>query len=181
MSHHYRAKSDEKLTPFLTLAVLLLLGVAMFATNYERIRNYRSYYTRSYITAAKYKFEHASKVEAAEAEGTTESVPVLLYHGIIGPDDSDGSNITIDNFIKQMTLLKENGYHTVSMEQYREFIMEGKTLPEKSFLLTFDDSRKDSYYPVQPILDMLDYRATMFTITGLSYPEGSRFYLSQAL
>ena len=58
-----------------------------------------------------------------------------------------------------------------------------KNLPEKSFLLTFDDGRKDSYYPVDPILKALDYRAIMFVISGRSLgdeKEVSPFYLSSS-
>src|SRR3989344_6949626 len=58
----------------------------------------------------------------------------------------------------------------------------GTQLPEKSFLLTFDDGRKDSYYPVDPILRALDYEAVMFVITSQSLGEkgqATHFYLSE--
>jgi peptidoglycan/xylan/chitin deacetylase (PgdA/CDA1 family) len=36
-----------------------------------------------------------------------------------------------------------------------------KILPKKSFLLTFDDGRKDSFYPVDPVLKKLNYNAVI--------------------
>lgn len=109
----------------------------------------------------------------------TESVPVLLYHGVI--DKPDGSNILLEDFKGQMFALKKAGWQTVSIEDFYAFMQGKKELPDKSFLLTFDDGRKDSYYPVDPILKALNYRATMFVITGKSLgrdEEISPFHLS---
>ena len=100
------------------------------------------------------------------------SIPVLLYHGII--EKPDGENMLIDNFRDQMFALKKAGWQTVSIEDFYKFMKGEKNLPEKSFLLTFDDGRKDSYYPVDPILKALDYNAAMFVISGRSLCEESK-------
>src|SRR3989338_2136654 len=50
---------------------------------------------------------------------------------------------------------------------------------DKSFLLTFDDGRKDSYYPVDPILKALDYNAVIFVITKYSLTQSSKYYLDK--
>ena len=108
------------------------------------------------------------------------SIPVLLYHGII--EKPDGENMLIDNFRDQMFALKKAGWQTVSIEDFYKFMKGEKNLPEKSFLLTFDDGRKDSYYPVDPILKALDYNAAMFVISGRSLGEESKtnpFHLSE--
>jgi len=106
-----------------------------------------------------------------------ESIPVLVYHGVV--DNFDGSNILLADFRDQMFALKEAGYQTVTLQDFYGFTQGNKELPEKSFLLTFDDGRKDSYYPVDPILDALDYNAVMFVITKFSLEEkGGNYYLS---
>ena len=107
------------------------------------------------------------------------SIPVLLYHGII--DEPDGSNILLENFKDQMFALKKEGWQTISIEDFYGFMKGEKELPDKSFLLTFDDGRKDSYYPVDPILKALDYKAVMFVIISRSIgddKEISPFHLS---
>ena len=56
-----------------------------------------------------------------------------------------------------------------------------KKVPEKSFLITFDDGRRDSYYPADPILRALGFNAVMFAITGQSIDSGvqkGNFYLT---
>ena len=116
----------------------------------------------------------ATKVENAKAK----SIPVLLYHGII--TEPDGSNVLLENFKEQMFLLKRAGWQTVGIADFYEFIKGEKNLPDKSFLLTFDDGRKDSYFPVDPILRALDYRAVMFVIIDRSLDDkkASSFHLS---
>ncbi|MBS3147139.1 polysaccharide deacetylase family protein [Candidatus Woesearchaeota archaeon] len=108
---------------------------------------------------------------------TANLVPVLLYHGIL--DKSDGENVLLKDFKEQMFALKRNGWNTITLEELHGFINEGKKLPDKSFLLTFDDGRKDSYYPVDPILKALDYNAVIFVITKYSLTQSSKYYLDK--
>jgi peptidoglycan/xylan/chitin deacetylase (PgdA/CDA1 family) len=78
--------------------------------------------------------------------------------------------------------LKAAGYQTVTLDAFARFIHGDQALPDKSFLLTFDDGHKDSYYPVDPLLKAFDYQAVMFVITKHALGEGSRqssYYLSE--
>jgi peptidoglycan/xylan/chitin deacetylase (PgdA/CDA1 family) len=114
----------------------------------------------------------------ATPQARASSVPVLLYHRIA--NDPNPYNVPTAVFKDQMFALKRAGWHTVSMSDYVAFTRGTKKLPAKSFLLTFDDGTKDSYYPVQPILTALNFRATNFIITrySIDQPIGSRYYLS---
>src|SRR3989339_479020 len=103
------------------------------------------------------------------------SIPGLLYHGII--DKPDGANILLENFKDQMFALKKAGWQTISIEDFYAFTRGEKQVPDKSFLLTFDDGRKDSYYPVDPILKALDYNAVIFVISKYSLGQSSNYYL----
>lgn len=118
-----------------------------------------------------------SKIVSPVNSKHAKSIPVLLYHGIL--EKPDGSNVTIDNFREQMFALKKAGWQTLSIEDFYMFMRGEKELPEKSFLLTFDDGRKDSYYPVDPILSSLNYRATIFIITDRAFRGDNSFYLSK--
>jgi peptidoglycan/xylan/chitin deacetylase (PgdA/CDA1 family) len=115
---------------------------------------------------------------ADEAASGSQSIPVLLYHG-----ESDTSQtLPLNAFIDQLKTLKANGWQTITMSQFYSYVKSGAKLPEKSFLLTFDDGRKDSYYPTDPVLADLGYSAVMFVITGFSFPANngkSTFYLSK--
>jgi len=110
----------------------------------------------------------------------TLSVPVLLYHGI--EKNSNRFTITPEVFKDHLFTLKKAGYQTITLEEFKDFI-EGKIdLPEKSFLLTFDDGRKDSYYEADPVLESLGYNAVMFVAAGQSLTEKSlrsTYYLNK--
>lgn len=106
--------------------------------------------------------------------GHAKSIPVLLYHGIIMKPD--GINVPISDFERQMAALKKNGWQTVSLDDFISYSDGQKELPIKSFLLTFDDGRRDTFKNGDPVLAALNYRATMFIITGRT--DKSPFHLS---
>lgn len=105
------------------------------------------------------------------------SIPVLTYHRVVD-DANDVNNITVSRFRDQMTTLKDAGWQAVSLTDFEAFMRGEKELPEKSFLLTFDDGAKQSFYPVDPILKSLGYHAAIYIIVQSSYTPESTYYLS---
>lgn len=114
--------------------------------------------------------------ELNQSEGFADSVSILVYHGIVEEPKTE-EDVSIETFKEQMFLLKKSGYRTITMVDFYEFIKNGKQLPAKSFMVTFDDGRKDSYYPTDPILAALDYNAVMFVITN-NFEKNSKYYLN---
>lgn len=115
----------------------------------------------------------------AAATSTASSVPVLLYHG-----EGPASSMPTPVFVAQLRALKAAGWRTITLEQFASFMRGKTTLPAKSFLLTFDDGRRDTFYAADPVLKDLGYNAVMFVITGLSLPNNGEhsvngFYLSK--
>ena len=116
-------------------------------------------------------------VEATSTTGVARSIPVLLYHG-----EGSDSDLPTSVFVQQMRALKADGWQTITLEQFDQWEKGKLTLPDKSFLLTFDDGRKDTYYNADPVLEDVGYNAVMFVITGFSLPSSgakSDFYLNQ--
>jgi peptidoglycan/xylan/chitin deacetylase (PgdA/CDA1 family) len=179
------------------MVVLLLIlivqtaGLYSFYIEQDTLANFKlSYATKVYYPSYRYRFVQLSKrigdivdekffgsppTHAEQIQAPAVSIPVLLYHGVL--ERSDGANVDIDTFRDQMFSLKQSGYQTVSDQDFYDFMDGQKSLPQKSFLLTFDDGRKDSYYPVDPILKALHYRATMFVITN-RVAKRQKFHLS---
>jgi len=107
------------------------------------------------------------------------AVPVLLYHGIVA--SSDRFSLTQETFRDQMFALKRAGYQTITLQDFLAFEKGEKDLPEKSFLLTFDDGRTDSYERGDPVLQALGYTAVMYVATedSLDAPQHhSGYYLT---
>lgn len=120
-----------------------------------------------------------SPQNVAIADSRAMGVPVLVYHGIV--DTPDRFSLTPDAFKEQMFALKRAGYETVTVEDFIKFAKGEKTLPDRSFLLTFDDGRRDSFEQADPILKTLGWSAVMFVATGQSYKDisGNGYYLNE--
>lgn len=118
--------------------------------------------------------------DSASASANAHAIPVLAYHGAPS-EGTDITPLTQGEFIDQMRALKDDGWNTITLEQFDAFMKGQITLPSKSFLLTFDDGRKESFYPVDPVLRDFGWSAVMFVITGFSITQNSNtsnFYLS---
>lgn len=106
------------------------------------------------------------------------AIPILTYHRIVD-DENDLNNVTSKNFSDQMFALKRAGWHTITLADYKQFMAETKTLPEKSVLITFDDGAKESFYPVDPIFAALGFHGVNFIIANASRTKNSTYYLSE--
>jgi peptidoglycan/xylan/chitin deacetylase (PgdA/CDA1 family) len=110
-------------------------------------------------------------------ETATEAVPVLVYHRI--PKEADGANVTLDTFKEHLATLHDRGWQTVTLADFHSFLRGEKTLPERSFVLTFDDGARASYYPVDPLLRVFGYHAVTFILPQYSLHSKTTYYVSQ--
>jgi peptidoglycan/xylan/chitin deacetylase (PgdA/CDA1 family) len=167
--------------------LFLLLGCLMFGgshflgqkvTSSEKLEFWRSGVPGEfdYLAAKESELAAVATPRSSGPGATAQSLIVLLYHGI--RESATADLVGWENFKNQMYALKEEGYQTVGQADVEGFLLRGEPLPEKSFLLTFDDGRKDSYYPVDPILRALDYRALIFIITS-TISEDDDFHLTE--
>ena len=125
----------------------------------------------------KIKSEQTLEIKPSVIEGTVDSIPVLTYHGIT--DEDDGENITLEKFRQQLYVLKREGYVTIGLHQLKDFLEKGKSLPNKSIMITFDDGRKDSFYNADPVLAAVNYNAVMFLIVS-RMSDFETFHLARA-
>jgi peptidoglycan/xylan/chitin deacetylase (PgdA/CDA1 family) len=124
------------------------------------------------------RFEDATRVlGATTATRAAESIKVLYYHGI--SETENKQDVSFSKFKEQMYALKKNGFETITTQQLEDYLLHGAKLPQRSFLLTFDDGRKDSFYPVDPVLKALNYHAVMFLIDA-EIQDRDMYYLDQS-
>lgn len=106
-------------------------------------------------------------------EANEQSIPVLNYH-FFYDDKTESCNENIclgtEMFEKHLKYLKENGYKTLTMEEFTEWMYGDLELPEKSVLLTIDDGAmgtgKHNGNKLIPLLEKYDEHATLYLITG---------------
>jgi len=91
------------------------------------------------------------------------SVVVLMYHHILPKSGFISSSI--EEFENQMKFLYENGYTTLSSEEFLKYKKGDLQVPKKSVFITFDDGWRDNYYYAYPILKKYNLKATVFIVT----------------
>ena len=79
---------------------------------------------------------------------------ILSYHEIADKSKTLDSSyaVTPSNFDHQMRWLMDNGYHFIGINDILKYRKNGKKLPAKSVLITFDDGYQSVYANAYPIL-----------------------------
>jgi poly-beta-1,6-N-acetyl-D-glucosamine N-deacetylase len=91
-------------------------------------------------------------------------VTILCYHDV-GKISNDFA-ISRDNLAAQLSYLKQNDYHPISLQQYIDSNNNKTPLPEKPVLLTFDDGYISFYNEVYPLLKQYKYPAVLAVVTN---------------
>lgn len=92
------------------------------------------------------------------------AIPVLMYHHV--SPNPGLATVAPACFAAQMAGLTQAGYATLGADDFLAFFTEGRAVPQKSVLITFDDGYLDNYVHAFPILRRHQLRATIFAITG---------------
>jgi peptidoglycan/xylan/chitin deacetylase (PgdA/CDA1 family) len=113
----------------------------------------------------------------ASTISTTVKVPVFMYHRIeTNPNPGDTWQISLTEFKQEMDYLKNNGYTTLTNDQFYNIITKSAPMPAKPVLLTFDGATVDFYYNAYPILKQYGFNATEYVVTdqiGTSWGSSS--------
>lgn len=64
-----------------------------------------------------------------------------------------------------MKYLKQNGYESISLTDVLDHFQNGKTLPHKPIVITFDDGYQDNYDFAYPIMKKYGYTGTIFVVS----------------
>lgn len=100
----------------------------------------------------------------AMVEGGTE-LPILMYHSLLRDGAMQGDYVlSPETFREDMEYLRSHGYQTVVVSDLIDFVHNGKPLPEKPVMVTFDDGFFNNYYYAYPILKELGMRAVISVI-----------------
>ena len=97
-------------------------------------------------------------------------VPALMYHYLT--DDLAGTSIkklrvSPEAFTRQMDYLVRQGYRTIGFADVRRGMSEGRELPAKSIVITFDDAAEETLALAEKILSARGLTAVVFVVSGL--------------
>lgn len=109
-------------------------------------------------------------------------VPILMYHYISNPP-SGADRFRLDLSVRpsmfeaHLQYLRQAGYETVSLSDLIFHLTQGRPLPPRPVVLTFDDGYRDAYEEAFPKLLRYGFQGTFFVLTGRA-DEGDPRYLS---
>jgi peptidoglycan/xylan/chitin deacetylase (PgdA/CDA1 family) len=98
-------------------------------------------------------------------------LPILMYHHIQVLSPIAGATwrlltVTPAAFEAQLAFLSKQGYHTIHFSDLIAYFDQGRPLPARPIILTFDDGWEDDYAMVYPILKKYGMEGTFFPPTN---------------
>ncbi len=107
----------------------------------------------------------AADVQTSGEVQTGVRVPVLMYHSILKDPAAAGKYVVSPQTLEaDLTYLKENGYSSVLSSDLAAYVNEGKPLPEKPVVITFDDGHANNLLYALPIFEKLDMRGVICVV-----------------
>lgn len=99
-----------------------------------------------------------------------------MYHSLLR--DSSQQNayvISPDLFESDLRYLMEHGYTCIVMQDLLDYVYDGKDLPEKPIILTFDDGYYNNYVYAFPLLEKYNAKIVLSPIASMT----EKYSLSQ--
>ena len=114
------------------------------------------------------------KIKVIEKPKAVQKIAVLNYHFFYEDWNSEPCHESIcekmDTFRKQLQYLNDNGFKTLTMKEFVDWMYGKIDVPEKSVLITIDDGAygtgKHNGNHLIPALEQYKVNATLFLITG---------------
>lgn len=83
--------------------------------------------------------------------------------------------VTLEHFEEQMAYLNDNNYHTLSLEEVKDYYYKNIKPVEKSVLLTFDDCYQSIKKYAYPVLKKYHFHAVAFAVTSWLHETPKQF------
>ena len=99
-----------------------------------------------------------------------------MYHYIsVPPTGADAIrldlSVTPQRFESHLKHLRDVGYHVITLDDMLYYLTQGRPLPEKPVILTFDDGYEDNYRDAFPLLEKYGAVGHFFLITDFINQE----------
>ena len=92
-------------------------------------------------------------------------VPVLCYHHIKDGKPTNDYTVNAETFRQQMQILADSGYHSILPDQYYDYLVYGKPLPAKPFMITYDDTDLEQFTVGKTEMDKHGFKGVYFIMT----------------
>jgi len=92
-------------------------------------------------------------------------VPVLCYHHIKDGKPTNDYTVNAETFRQQMQMLADSGYHSILPDQYYDYLVYGKPLPAKPFMITYYDTDLQQFTVGKTEMDKHGFKGVYFIMT----------------
>lgn len=129
-----------------------------------------------------------------EIEEKATKIPIFTFHRIVSDklkNEKFKNNewaASIDVFERQIKYMYDNGYRTISMDEFYCWYRKKCEFPKKTVMITFDDGNADDYYLVMPVLKKYNFKATTFIVGSRTldidenpYDENIRTFITKEI
>ncbi|MDD2456044.1 MAG: tetratricopeptide repeat protein, partial [Kiritimatiellae bacterium] len=139
---------DRNVRAWLIFLGLVCLGVALWTP----------------LRALYYRYGYKQEEVAMTRDADT--FLAVAYYGVNSDAGPGSQDVTTADFEQHLRLLRERGYTPIGLADVRAFYKEGKLLPRKAVLMTFEQSRKSSYFEIRKLLHNHKWKAVMGVVTA---------------
>ncbi len=99
-------------------------------------------------------------------------VAVLCYHDFSNTRQVSEMCLRTAEFCQQMQYIKDAGLTVITMQDFREWLLGDRRLPERCILITIDDGWRSVYTEAFPVLKAYGYPFTLYLYTDFIGEKG---------
>ena len=193
-----KVKVIDNIPPKIELSggeILLNVGEEYIEPGYVAVDNYDNNITDKVIVTnnvnsnlegkyeVKYEVKDSSNNEAIEvrnvsvAKRNIDSIPIFTYHAFMSDEEkvkyasNDKYTMSTSSFEEQLIYLKNNGYNTITLDEFYKWYTNQIYLTDKDIVIVMDDGHLSQYKYAIPLLEKYGFTATIFVITGRTTNE----------
>ena len=150
-----------------------------------------TFINRLYKSSLNINTNNFKLINITNTKTNTDIIPILTFHRIVSDNikneyyKNNQWVASIKVFESQIKYLHDNGYKTISINQFYCWYKGNCIFDNKTVMITFDDGNLEDYYLVLPILKKYNIKATTFivgkrTLKGpITFDENKRQYLTK--
>ena len=97
----------------------------------------------------------------------------ISYFGVAR--SADETLISVSKMQEHLEALKASGYVTIDQQDLFDYYNKGTPLPERALFLLYEDGRRDTAIFAQPVLEQLNFCATILTYANNLDKRGTKF------
>jgi hypothetical protein len=106
-----------------------------------------------------------AKDVALQASADKIALPIIMYHGVAKDNVIKNNCVVSGNLLeKDLSYLRDNGYRAVFLSELIDYVNNGRPLPKKPILITFDDGYINTIGYVLPLLEKYQTKALVIDV-----------------